>query len=152
MASHEQGEMLLHLYELRREAKLRDARTWFIGNFHATTAEEVLAKYPPPSEGGTFIRMVTTYWDMVANFANRGLVDEEMLFETSGEQWLVWEAIAPIVPEWRALYKNPHYLGNLEKHAKRYEAWREKRAPGANDASRQMMARMRASRKASGAN
>lgn len=152
MASHEQGEMLLRLYELRREPKLREARAWFIGNFHATTAEEVMSKYPPSSEGSTFIRMVTTYWDMVANYSNRGLVDEEMLFETSGEQWLVWESIAPIVGAWRALYKNPHYLENLERHAKKLEAWREQRAPGSGDAMRQMISRMRAARKAGGAN
>lgn len=152
MASHEQGEMLLHLYELRREPKLRDARAWFVGNFHATTPEEVMSKYPPGSEGNTFMRMVTSYWDMVANFANRGLVDEEMLFETSGEQWLVWEAISPIIEAQRALFKNPHQFENLEKHAKRFEAWREKRAPGSNEAMRQVMARMRMSRKAGGAN
>ena len=147
--THEQGEMLLRLYEIRRETKLREAREWFVSNFQAGSVEEVMTKYPAGSEGNTYFRMVASYWDMVANYASRGLVDEEMLFETSGEQWMVWEAIAPLATAWRAAMKNPHAFENLEKHAKRLEAWREQRAPGSNDAMRQIMGRIRANRAAS---
>jgi hypothetical protein len=144
--THEQGELMLKLYEARREAKLREARQWFIGSFHPATFDEVTKYFMSPGEEGAFIRMVISYWDMVANYANRGLVDEEFLFETTGEQWLVWERIKPIVGPWRDTFKNPLAFSHLEAHAKRLEAWREKRAPGSNEHMRQVMARMRAAR------
>ncbi|MFZ0880969.1 MAG: hypothetical protein WCA98_02690 [Candidatus Acidiferrales bacterium] len=140
--THEQAEMLLKLYDLRRETKLREARAWFIANFHPASFDEVVKNFPPGSEGGAYMRMVIGYWDMFANFSNRGLVDEEMTFETSGEQWLVWELMKPVIVEWRAASKNPFMAANLEEHAKRLEAWREKRAPGHNETMRRMIAQM----------
>ena len=65
-------------------------------------------------EEGGYIRMVASYWDMVANYANRGLLDEEFLFETTGEQWIVWERLKPVIAQWRAAFKNPHNFSNLE--------------------------------------
>ena len=88
--------------------------------------------------------MVASYWDMVANYANRGLVDEEFLFETTGEQWIVLERIRPVLAQWRETFKNPHVFSALEEHVRRFEAWREKRAPGHNEHMRQVMSRMRA--------
>ena len=140
--TNEQINLMLKLYELRRESRLRQAREWFINNFNATTIEEMMKKYPPGSEGNTNFRMTTSYWDMAANFVNRGLMDEELFFETSGEQWIVWERVKPIVPAWRAAFKNPHVLANLEELCKRMEVWREKRAPGSTEAMRQIMQQM----------
>jgi hypothetical protein len=142
--THEQADLMLRLYEARREPKLREARQWFVASFHPTTFDDVTKYFMARGEEQAFIRMTASYWDMVANYANRGLVDEEFLFETSGEQWIVWERIKPIVAEWRESFKNPLAFSNLEEHAKRLEAWREKRAPGANEHMRQMMARIRA--------
>lgn len=142
-ASHEQAELMLKLYDLRREPRLREAREWYFGSFHPQSMEDMMKVAPPNSEGGTFVRMVVSYWEMVANLSNRGLLDEELLFETTGEQWIVWERLKPLVAAWRAGFKNPHAFGQLEDHVKRYEAWREKRAPGSNEVMRQMFAKMR---------
>ena len=150
-ASHEQANLMLKLYDLRREAKLREAREWYFASFHPQSMEEMMKVTPPNSEGGTFVRMVVSYWEMVANLSNRGLLDEELLFETSGEQWIVWERMKPLVSAWRAAFKNPHAFGQLEEHVKRYEAWREKRAPGSNEVMRQMFAKMRAEAASKGA-
>jgi hypothetical protein len=46
------------------------------------------------------------------------------------------------VPDARKRSKNPHMFSNLEKHVKKLEAWRNKRAPGSVEATRQMMAQM----------
>jgi hypothetical protein len=143
-ATHEQGELMLKFYEARREPKMREARAWYFSSFHPATFDDVLKIFTGGGEEGGYIRMVASYWDMVANYANRGLLDEEFLFETSGEQWIVWERLKPVIVQWRAAFKNPHNFSNLEQHVNRYEAWREKRAPGANDHMRQMMAQMRA--------
>jgi hypothetical protein len=86
------------------------------------------------------MRMVISYWDTVANIVNRGLIDEEFFFESTGEQWIVWERLKPVVAGWRSMFKNPQAFARLEEHVKRLEAWREKNSPGSTEAMRQMMA------------
>ena len=139
-ATHDHADLLLRLYELRREPRLREAREWYFANFHVTSAEDMNRKFPMGSTENASIRMVASYWDMAASLVNRGLIDEDLFFENTGEQWVVWERLRPTIAAARAGMKNPHYMGNLEEHAKRLEAWREKRAPGANEAMRQMTA------------
>lgn len=140
--NHEQVNLMLRLYDIRREPRLREAREWFLKEFHPTSAEDAMKLCPPGSKENAFMRMVISYWEMVASILNRGLIDEEFFFENTGEQWVVWENVKPVVAAWRAVFKNPHTFENLEKHCGRFEAWREKRAPGTSEAMRQMMAQM----------
>jgi hypothetical protein len=129
---------------MRREPRLREAREWYFANFHVTSAEEMRQKFPMGSKDNASARMVATYWEMAASLVNRGLIDEDLFFENTGEQWMVWERLRPTVAGVRSAMKNPHYMGNLEEHVKRLDAWREKRAPGSSEAMRQMMAQMSA--------
>jgi hypothetical protein len=141
-ATHEQVNMMLHLYELRREARLREARDWMSVNFRPKSADEAMKIAPPGSKESAYMRMVLGYWEMVASIANRGLVDEELFFENSGEQWGVWEAVKSSVPAWRAMFGNPQFLGNLEEHCNRLDAWREKRNPGSVETLRKVYPQM----------
>lgn len=140
--THEQVDLMLKLYEMRREPRLRQARAWFIDKFNVSSAEEMMKLYPFGSEENANVRMVTSYWEMVASIVNRNLIDEDLFFESTGEQWVVWERLKTVVPAMRAMFKNPHAHAQLEEHCKRLEAWREKRAPGSNAAMRQMFAQM----------
>ena len=144
-ATYEQVNLMLKLYELRREPRLRQARDWFVNQFHVSSAEEMMKNYPPGSEENTHVRMTVSYWDMVASIVNRGLIDDDLFFENTGEAWLVWERIRPVVPAWRAMSKNLHTFANLEQLCQRLDAWREKRAPGSTAAMREMMEQMRQS-------
>ena len=135
-ATHEQVNLMLKLYDLRREPKLREARDWYFQNFLVKSAEDVMRIAPFGSQENAYMRMVMSYWDMVAGIANRGLVDEELFFESTGEQWGVWERIKPVVGAFRTMFSNPKFLSNLEEHCKRYETWREKVAPGSSEAMR----------------
>ncbi len=112
--THEQANLLLRLYELRREPRLREARSWFLANFHTRNMEERAKICPPGSDGDTNLRMVVSYWDMAAGLVNRGLIDDELFFETSGEAWFVWDRLREITPTIRAAFKNPHYCSHLE--------------------------------------
>jgi hypothetical protein len=140
--SYEQVHLMLRLFELRREPRLRDARAWFIEHFHPASPEEA-QKYAQRSEEGTNIRMVVSYWEMVASILNRGLMDDDLFFESNGELWIVWDRIRPVLPGWRALYKNPMVFSNLEAAGRRYDAWREARAPGSSDALRRLLEQSR---------
>ena len=140
--NYEQVHLMLRLFELRRETRLRQARSWFIEHFHPSSPEEA-QKYAPGSEEGTNIRMVVSYWEMVASTLNRGLMNDDLFFENNGELWIVWDRIRPFLPGWRALYKNSLVFSNLEAAGKRYDAWREARAPGSNDALRYLLEQSR---------
>jgi hypothetical protein len=138
-ATHEQANLLLKLYELRREPRLREARAWFTANFDAKTLEDVNKKCPPGSEGNVNMRMVVSYWEMAAGLVNRGLIDDELFFENAGEAWFVWERLRELAPAMRAAFKNPHAWEQLEALAKRLEEWQERRAPGHTAALRQRL-------------
>ncbi len=142
-SSYEEVNLMLRLYDLRREPRLRQARSWFVDHFHPANAEEMMQKYPQATEENTYIRMVISYWDMVAGIVNRGLISDELFFESNGEIWVVWDRIRQIVPTWRAAFKNPTTFHNMEELCKRLEAWREKNAPGSTAAMRQMIEQMR---------
>jgi hypothetical protein len=153
--THEQVNLLLKLYDMRREPRLREARDWYGANFHPKTAEDAMRIAPPGSRENAFMRMVIGYWDMVASIVNRGLIDEDFFFENTGEQWVVFEQVKPILGAWRAMFSSSHFLSNLEEQCRRLEAWREKRNPGSNEAIRKVMAQMRqtaAAQKAQAAN
>ena len=143
-ATHEQVNLMLKLYELRREPKLREARDWFGANFHVQTAEDVMRLCPPGTRENTYMRMVLGYWEMVASIVNRGLIDEDLFFENSGEQWMVWEQVKPVLEAWRTMFGSQKVFRNMEEHAKRLEDWREKHSPGSNEAMRKMRAEMTA--------
>jgi len=141
--THDQANLLLRLFELRREPRLRQAREWFVRNYNAATLQEATQKYPMGSETETNTRMTLSYWDMAVSFVNRGLIDEEMFFETSSEGWLVWDRIKEVAFEQRAAMKSPTFLAHLEKYAIRFEEWRERVAPGSIEVMRQRMTAMR---------
>ncbi|MGA7915146.1 MAG: hypothetical protein WCA00_07920 [Candidatus Acidiferrales bacterium] len=138
--THEQVNLMLRLYDIRREPRLREARDWFIREFKPASGEDAAKLAPTNSQENAFMRMVLGYWDMVANIVNRGLIDEEFFFENTNEQWIVWERAKPVIPAWRASMNNPTVFGALEEHCKRLEAWRDKRAPGSTAAMRQLLA------------
>jgi hypothetical protein len=140
VVTHEQANLLLKLYDARREPRLREAREWFGNNFHVKTPEDVMKLCPPGSGQNAYMRMVLSYWEMVASIVNRGLIDEEFFFENSGEQWVAFEQVKPVLAAWRTMFSSPKFLSNLEEQCRRFEAWREKRNPGSNEAIRKMMA------------
>jgi hypothetical protein len=141
--THAQAQLQLQLYDLRREAKLRQAREWFLQNYFSKDLEDGNRVAPPGSQEGTFAMMVTSYWEQACALLNHGLLHEQLLFETSGELYAVWDRIKPIAAEFRKRCHLKPWLANLEKAANRFEKWIEKELPGALDAMRQFTQQMR---------
>lgn len=142
--THEQAQLHLQVYEMRREPRLRQARDWFFRNYFAETMEESMRIAAPGTEGGTFVMMVFGYWDQACALLNYGLLHEDLFFETSGEFFAVWDRIRAIVPQGRKQWSNTQFLAHLEKAANRYETWIEARSPGHIAAMREMTKRIRA--------
>lgn len=145
--THEQAQLHLQVYDLRREARLRQARDWFQQKYNAETLEEAMRIAAPGTEQGTFLGMVIGYWEQACALLNYGLLHEDLFFETSGEFFMVWEQLKTVLPQFREQYHEPNLLANLEKAAKRFEEWSEKRSPGHIAAMRQYMQQERAKAK-----
>lgn len=146
--THEQAQLHLQVYDLRREARLRQARDWFQANYSAETVEEAMRLAAPGTEHGAFFGMVIGYWEQACALLNYGLLNEDLFFETSGEFFGVWEQVKAVVPQFRKQFFDPNMLSNLEQAAKRYEEWSEKRAPGRIAAMREWMKQEQAKAKA----
>ena len=145
--TYEQAQLHLQIYEMRREPRLRQARDWFFKNYYADSMEEAMRVAPMGSEAGTNWMMVVSYWEQACALLNYGLLHEDLFFETNGEFYGVWDRIKPTIEEGRQQFANKLFLTNLEKAAKRYEAWIEKRSPGHLAAMQKMMTQMRSQTK-----
>ena len=144
--THEQGQLQLQLYDLRREAKLRQARDWFVQNYFVDTFEDSQRIAPFGSQEGTYVMMVLSYWEQACSFLNHGLLHEQLFFENSGEFFGVWERVKPVVPKMREMFRQNLFLANLEKAAQRFEKFVEASSPGALEAMRQWTQQMRSAK------
>src|SRR5580693_5458410 len=113
-ATYEDANLILKLFELRRDETLRKARAWFGPNFNPTSPEDMWQKFPPGSQESAYVRMVISYWDMAASFVAAGVLNQELFFQTSGEMLVVWEKIRPLLDGIRQMTKNPKVWANLE--------------------------------------
>ncbi len=113
MNKAESADLILKLYDLRRESKMREARTW-MGSFLPETAEELMGVMQN-EQSSAYFRMVTSYWDMAASLVNHGAIDEEMFNDANGEHIFIFSKIEPFLEGIRQTIDNPNYLANLEK-------------------------------------
>ena len=132
--TYDEVNLMLRLYDMRREPRMREARRWFTGSFKAKSLDDFNALCPAGSEQHASYRMVTTYWEMVASFVTSGVLNDELFFQTGRELLFCWERVRDLIPHVRELYKNPIELRNLEAAAKLYIKWWNKQAPGAYEA------------------
>lgn len=135
MSKAESADLILKLYDLRRETKMREARNWMISFFPESAADVMQAMIDP--ETSAYYRMVVTYWDMAASFVNHGAIDEEMFADAHGEQIVVFSKIEPFLAELRETMGNPKMLQNLEKVVMKMPDAKERLVK-----SREMMKRM----------
>jgi hypothetical protein len=141
--THEQAQLHLQVYDLRREARLRQARDWFQQNFVAETIEDAFRIAAPGTENGAFVGMVFGYWEQACALLNYGLLHEDLFFETSGEFYGVWQSLKAVAPQFREKLKDKNFLANLESAAQRFEEWSEQRSPGHLAAVREFMQQAR---------
>jgi hypothetical protein len=115
MSKHHDAELILKLYDLRREATMREARNWFF-SFNPKSAEDVFATLFSDKSG--FFRMVISYWDMAASLVNNGAIDAQMFNDANGEHIFVYTKVEPYLPALREQFKNPDFLSHLERIVK----------------------------------
>jgi hypothetical protein len=116
MGKHEDADLILKLYDLRREPVMREARNWMF-TFNPTSVEDVMAAMIGEHSG--HLRMVISYWDMACAMVTNGAIDEELFNQTNGEHIFVYMKIQPVIEGLRAMFDNQEFLKNLETVVKR---------------------------------
>lgn len=114
IATAADAQIVLKLYELRRETEMRKARHFLAAEFWPESAEDTLRiarAYPSPEN--TWLRQVTSYWEMAASFVVRGALHEGLFFDSSGEMYCVFAKFKPFLSEIRQ--KLPYFLLTVEK-------------------------------------
>lgn len=111
------AELILKLYDLRREAEIRKARNWWLG-FWPESAEEILKiAMALGTQENAWMRQVGGYWEMAASFVLHGTLNRDLFLEGSfsGEMFFIFAKIEPFLKEVREKTQNPNVFGNVEK-------------------------------------
>ncbi|MBO0801102.1 MAG: hypothetical protein J2P31_19975, partial [Blastocatellia bacterium] len=116
MATPQDAELILKLYELRQEKTLREARKFVIAEFFPKNADDVKAIFLDREhpEYNAYYRQATSYWDMAAALVNQGTIDRELFFATNGEFLAIWAKFDDFIGELRE-FAGPNTMANLEK-------------------------------------
>ena len=123
---HESAQTLLRLYELRREDKLREARAWVTRSFHPKSVEDIGAIMQ--TEEYTYVRMVTSYWDMAAALVVHGAIDAEMFRAVSGEMLVAYSKLEHMIDEVREAFQQPGLMRHVQAVADEWPGSAERMA------------------------
>jgi hypothetical protein len=117
MATPQDADLIIKLYDLRRDETMRKARNYVFFEFFPQSVDDVkeiftnAQKYP---EHNAYLRQVVSYWEMVAAMVNHGSIDRALFYDTNGEFFGVWAKVGDFVEDLRASF-GPQFLVNLEK-------------------------------------
>ena len=131
-AGAQDAQIIMHLYDLRREPVMRAARKFVVSEFWPQSYEEfkaVVTGYG--TEPNAWFRQVLTYWNMVAAMVLQGAVNEELFFATNGEPYFLWAKFGQYIPQARKDQIDPEFLSHLETLTAKAQA--KKRIKGLQD-------------------
>src|SRR5919198_593512 len=114
-AKQQDVEVILKLYELRRDEMMRRARNWYVTEFQPESAKDIIRLMLSGREQSAYYRMVTSYWDMAASFVNNGGVYEKMFLDANTEHMGIFARIEPFIAEVREAFGEADYLIQLER-------------------------------------
>ena len=108
----ESAQLNLQLFDLRREPVLREARSWFLLDFHPQTLAEFVAALT--GERNASVRMVLGYWDMAASLVTMGAIDGDAFRAAHGEMFGTFCKVEPFLAEMRAAFGEPAFCQHFE--------------------------------------
>ncbi len=121
------AQVILQLYDFRRETEMRKARSWWVGKFWPQSADDivrVLNDFSAPENA--WFRQVIGYWEMAASLVLRGALNEDLFYDSSNELWFVLAKVYPYLKEFREKIGSPDSFRNVEKLATRTKQGRER--------------------------
>ena len=123
------AELILKLYDLRREAEIRKARNWWFANFWPENADDFMkVAQTVGTPENNWLRQVPGYWELAASLVLHGTVNETLFLEPafSGEMFFVFAKVHPFLKELREKMQNPRLLANVEKLITKSKAGQER--------------------------
>ena len=112
------AQLILQLYDLRREPEMRKARNWWVVDFWPQNTDDFMKiAGAMGSQENNWLRQVGGYWSMAASFVLHGALSEELFIQpaVSGEMFLIFAKVHPFLKELREKTGDPQMFGNIEK-------------------------------------
>ena len=106
---------ILKLYELRGEARMREARAWFLSEFAPRSGKDIVRLMVSGERQSAFYRMVASHWEAAASFVNNGGIDARLFLEGNSEHLAVYAKLRPFLAEVREAVGEPDYMAHLER-------------------------------------
>lgn len=123
------AQLILQLYDLRRETEIRKARDWWGGEFFPQSVDDIMkVSGAMNTKENTWFRMVLGYWGIVASFVLEGVLNEELFLKPgfSGEMFLIFAKLQPYLKAYREKLSDPRALHDIEVVATRTKFGRER--------------------------
>lgn len=112
------AQLILQLYDLRREAEMRKARNWWFVQFWPKNADDFMkVAFTPGSQENNWLRQVHGYWAMAASFVLQGALNSELFLQpaVSGEMFIMFAKVHPFLKDLREKGGDPEIFGTIEK-------------------------------------
>lgn len=109
---HHDAELVLKIYDLRREAVMRESRSALNTRFWPRSADDVAAVFKNDHPLNAAFRQVSGYWEMVYGMARHGILHADYLVESNGEGLFLYARVEPYLAELRA--RNPRAFLHTE--------------------------------------
>jgi len=114
LPNHHDAELVLKLYDLRREPVMRDARNW-MATFNPKSIDDIISVMSNfASKENAYLRQVCSYWEMVAAFIVHGTLNKELAYDTLGEMYFVYAILEPVIEEFRQKFNTPEFFKNVQ--------------------------------------
>ena len=111
------AQLIMQLYDLRREPEMRKARSWWLGEFWPQNADDFLkVAWAMGTPENNWLRQVLGYWGIAVSLVNHGALNRELFLEPSfcGEMVLIYVKLKPFLKEIREKMKNQQFLVGIE--------------------------------------
>ena len=112
-ATHGDVDIILRLYELRREPVMREARKFMAFEFWPSSYEDLGKLFGAGGKEFAYFRQVTSYWDMALSFVARGALDPALFLDNCNEMIFVYAKLKPFLPQLRETV-NPLFWKRVE--------------------------------------
>lgn len=122
------AEIILKLYDLRREPELRKARQWWLGDFWPESVDDILGVMRAVgTQENNWYRQVLGYWGVATSLALNGAVNETLFLDPAfcGEMFVIFCKLKPFLKELREKVGSPRMLKNIEDAVMRSKASRD---------------------------
>lgn len=115
LPNHHDAELVLKLYDLRRESVMREARNW-MATFNPQTIDDVMKVMSNfTAKENAYLRQVCSYWEMTAAFIVHGTLNADLAYDTLGEMYFVYAIMEPVIEEFRKKFGSPEFFANVQK-------------------------------------